>query len=123
VPHELLRRAPVQALALAQRALAQTPAAARDPREQSLARPFAALALERRAPRWGEQPGEHDQVVLIAEQFGEAVGAAGERAPAEDLGGVAQVLDAFSPFVRGARPAPPARDAALALAPVTVDPS
>jgi len=84
--HELLRRAPVQALALAQRALAQTPAAACDPREQGLARPFAALALERGSPGRREQAGEHDQVVLLAEQFGEPVGAAGELPLAEDLG-------------------------------------
>ena len=92
----------------------------------------ASRALRARLPRLplngarpaGEQAGEHDQVVLLAEQFGELVGAAGERPLAEDLGGVAQVLDAFTPLVRGVRAAAalPARDAALALAPVAVDP-
>src|SRR5271166_1289814 len=100
VSRELLRLAPVQALSLAKRALAQASAATRDPLEQGLARPLAALALQRCSPSRGQQAGEHDQIVLLPEHFAELIGAAGEWAQTEHLGGVAQVLHAFAPLVQ-----------------------
>jgi len=54
---EPLRAAPVQALSLAQRPLAQAGATPRDPLEQGLARLLAAFARKRRTAGCGQQGG------------------------------------------------------------------
>lgn len=106
-PGELPGPAAVQALALAQRPLAQAGAMSGDLFEQSASRSLSALAFEGRATGRVQQRGEQCQIVLLAEQFPESVRAAGELGDAlarqaldiESFEGIAQVLNAFTPLV------------------------
>jgi hypothetical protein len=100
--YELLWLAPVQALTFAQGSLAQAFAPPGDRLQQGLARLLCSFAFERRMAGRGKPSLKQCEVVLLAEMFSQLTGAAGECAQAEHLGGVAQVLHAFAPFMQRA---------------------
>ena len=120
--YELLWLAPVQALTFAQGSLAQAFATPGDRLQQGLARLLCSFAFERRmAGRW-KPCLKQCEVVLLAEMFSQCVGAVGEGAQAQHLGGIAQVLDAFAPFMQCACAPLTARRVPVAPAPLPVEP-